>query len=129
MLHVQVSIQDLPSSSIGKTKWEFLFTWKCPVPPSVKLFAYLMLHDKILLRVVLNKRGVLVDLRCALWEACERETTLHLLFICPFATAVWRKESNIIGAKIMVPAECRDNSRGMDRFLGGSGYESQGMGS
>lgn len=82
--------------STGKMKWPFSFTWSYPAPPTVKIFAYLVLHDKILTKDVLSRRGLRVDLRCVLCTGCLWETSLHLLFRCPYAKAVWRKVTEFI---------------------------------
>lgn len=44
-------------ASLGRTQWEFQFTWKSPIPPTVKIFAYLVLKDKILTRDSLSRGG------------------------------------------------------------------------
>lgn len=95
-------------TSVGRTKClngKLCFTWKCPVPPTVKIFIYLVLNDKILTKNILNRRGMLVNLRCALCFSCQRETTLHLFFCCPYAIAIWRKVSSILQTKIMSIAD------------------------
>lgn len=40
---------------------------------SVNFFAYLVLHDKILSRDVLNIRGLMIDLRCVMCTVCHKE--------------------------------------------------------
>lgn len=88
----------------GKTEWVFNYTWKCPVPPTVKIFIYLVLNDKILSRDVLSRRGMSINLNCALCGVCRRETTLHMLFYCHYATTIWRKVSAVLRTKIMTAA-------------------------
>lgn len=43
-------------SGNGMIKWEFNFTWKCRVPPTVRIFAFLLLQDRILTKDVLERR-------------------------------------------------------------------------
>ena len=91
-------------SSMGKARWDFSFAWKCPVPPTVKIFTFLVLKNKILTKVVLSRRGMNVDLACVLCTACMRETSLHLLFRCPYAIAVWRGVASALQCQILSTA-------------------------
>lgn len=73
----------------GLIKWHFQYTWKSKVPPSAKLFAYFMLHGKILTREVLRRRGMHLGMHCALCQDCPVESIVHVLFLCPYAVTVW----------------------------------------
>lgn len=88
-------------TTMGKTRWHFSFTWKCPVPLTVKIFSFMALKNKILTKVVLSRRGMNVDQRCVLCTACMRETTLHLLFLCPYAVAVWAEVAAMLQCPIL----------------------------
>lgn len=54
--HSAQSIYQLMSGG-GKTRWHFSFTWQLKIPPSVRVFVFLHLKDKILTHEVLNRRG------------------------------------------------------------------------
>lgn len=70
---------------------------------TVKIFSYLVLKDKILTRDGLSRRGMRIgDLSCVLCTYCERETTIHLLFFCQYASQIWHKVSSTLGIKIMI---------------------------
>lgn len=86
---------------IGKTRWPFMIVWKSRVPPTIKVFITMMLRDKILTHDVMNRRGMHCNLACMMCANCPIESTLHLLFLCPYATHVWFLVSNLVGSVLM----------------------------
>ena len=62
--------------------------WKSIAPFKIKVFAWLVVHDKILSIANLNKRGWSGPIYC---EACgyDTETTSHIFLHCPVPFAIW----------------------------------------
>lgn len=59
-----------------------------------------MLHDRILTREVLRRRGIVTDLHCINCENCPVESLVHLIFLCPYAIAVWFHIASLLGKSI-----------------------------
>lgn len=80
----------------GKIRWRFSYIWSAKVPPTVKIFAYMVLNERVLTRRALNRRGIHVDLHCVCCLNCPSESILHLVFLCPFAVEVWFHIANFL---------------------------------
>lgn len=76
--------------SAGKTRWRYQLIWKCAAPPNAKLFAFLMLREKLLTHELMSRRDFNCDINCQTCTAGRPETLVHLLFTCAHAKAVWR---------------------------------------
>ena len=87
----------------GMTKWPFPKIWKCKVPPTVRIFAYLMLQGKVLTRDVLRRRGIQVERKCVLCSNCPVESGLHLFYLCPYTVEVWFHISNNLNIALIKP--------------------------
>lgn len=77
--------------------------WKSKLPPTVKVFASMLLRDKFLTHEVMERRRMHVDPHCLMCKNCPIESTAHLLFLCPYATHVWYLISAMWGYRIMQP--------------------------
>lgn len=86
---------------IGKIKWPFMEIWKSKMLPTVKVFAILLLRDKLLTHQVMNRRKMYVQPHCLMCNNCPIESIAHLLFLCPFATHVWYLVSDKLGYRVM----------------------------
>lgn len=73
-------------SEIGKIRGQYSEFWCCKIPPSVKIFAFLMLQGKILTREVLVRRGMQVPIECVLCSHGQVESCVHVLFLCSYAS-------------------------------------------
>jgi hypothetical protein len=67
-------------------QWEKI--WKIPQWPKIKMFKWLVLHNRILTWENLMKRGFIGPSRCHLCQVKE-ETTNHLLDECSYTTEIW----------------------------------------
>jgi zinc-binding in reverse transcriptase len=61
--------------------------WKLPIPLKVKVFMWLIGHNKILIKDNLLKRGWVGYNQCMLYD--ESESVAHLFFTCTFARQIW----------------------------------------
>lgn len=86
---------------IGKTEWQFDYTWRLKIPPTVQLFAFLLLKGKILTHDVLLRRGISCDLRCVTCQFCRFETAMHLMFQCEYAARMWRCLAAMVGCRLL----------------------------
>lgn len=75
--------------------------WKAKVPPSVRIFGYLLLKKKILRRDVLLRRRVQCDRQCVMCSTNSDETAVHLLFRCAYARRVWRTVDDKLGFQLL----------------------------
>lgn len=90
----------------GRIDWEFKSIWHFPIPPSTRIFLYLLLNDKLLTREVLMRRSFTVqDTSCPLCDQCGLETAQHLFFECRFACLLWNKIALLVGQTVMVRAD------------------------
>ena len=73
----------------GKTKWDFRFIWQLKIPPTVRVFAYLLLQNRLLTHEVMMHRGLQCEMQCEVCQECPYETAMHLFFQCRQARRVW----------------------------------------
>lgn len=57
-------------------------------PQSVKIFIWLVLHNRLKTRAELASRHLNIDPACE-WCGYGIENTTHVLYDCPFSRAVW----------------------------------------
>lgn len=88
----------------GLVLWRHRLLWKCKISPTVKLFAYMVLQGKLLTKDILRRRGMDILVSCAMCMNCPVESTLHLLYLCPYAVSVWFEVSQLLNKTIMHPA-------------------------
>lgn len=90
----------------GLIKWEFSFIWKLPIPPSVRIFIYLLLNEKLLTRDVMVARHFPIqDTSCPLCDSCSLETANHIFFECSYSRRLWNKLTSLVSRTIMVPGQ------------------------
>ncbi|XP_078156578.1 uncharacterized protein LOC144552471 [Carex rostrata] len=90
--------------SAGKMQWPFKEVWSSRATPTVRIFANLLLRNKILTHDVMETRRMNCVLGCVMCDNCPVESGLHLLFLCTYATHVWFIISNMLGYRIMKPS-------------------------
>lgn len=73
----------------GRTRWGFQNIWQYKVTPTVRIFGYFMLNERLLTHANMLTRSMNCDPRCIMCEECLLETTVHLMFECRFAKEVW----------------------------------------
>jgi len=71
----------------------FSWLWKSQCTPRVKIFAWLVLVDRLNTRVMLRRRNfnLQTGVNCELCSSGVEEDADHLLFACPFAARCWHK--------------------------------------
>lgn len=75
----------------------------CNVPPTVRIFVYLLIKDKILIREVMIRRSFNCQTAgCALCGSCHLESALHLFFQCPSSVDIWNRVNNVMGYDLLV---------------------------
>lgn len=77
---------------LGHSNVEHIFkwTWKTSCQGKHKIFFWLILVDRLSTRDLIRRRGMhLDDYCCVLCTHNAAETTMHLLFHCPFAKSCW----------------------------------------
>lgn len=75
------------------------------MPPNVKMFAFLLLTNKLLTHEVMMRRGFQCDEGCQTCQGGEVESLLHKLFQCPYAKRVWDCVASATGYQLMVQGE------------------------
>lgn len=85
----------------GRIASNCMIVWKLPIPPKVRVFAYLLLNERILTQEMMQRRNMGVDGGCCMCQNSASETALHLLFLCNAATEVWREISIKLGYTLM----------------------------
>lgn len=68
-------------------QWEVV--WRTPVQQRIRVFMWLLLHDRVLCNVNKMKRHISDDPRCPRCNGNE-ETLLHLLRDCPTSRSIWK---------------------------------------
>lgn len=87
--------------SAGRVNWHFNKIWKLCIPPTVRVFIFLLLKGKILTRDVMLRRHFQCKPNCVLCDNNQDEFALHLLFTCSYAQRVWHKVSAITGINML----------------------------
>lgn len=85
----------------GRIIMHNLEVWTAKVPPSVRIFGYLLLRRRILTRDALRRRGINCDRHCVMCSSNWDETAVHLLFRCSYARRVWRIVESELGCKLV----------------------------
>ena len=62
--------------------------WKCKAPLKIKVFTWLVIHDKILSRENLAKKGWMGSIGCV-FCGCAVESSRHIFLHCIVAKVVW----------------------------------------
>ena len=86
--------------------------WKCKVPLKTKVFTWLVVHDKILSRENLAKKGWLGSIGCV-FCGCAMESTRHIFLQCHVAG-----ENGISFCKILLAWTILTLVRSLPCFLG-----------
>ncbi|KAJ3687082.1 hypothetical protein LUZ61_016246 [Rhynchospora tenuis] len=93
--------------SAGKLISAFIWIWKLKVPPTLKLFLYLLSNDRLLTKDQLGKRGLQTQPGCVLCDsAIVLENTFHLFFECPFTIHLQRTLHCLHQTPAPTPASC-----------------------
>lgn len=78
-----VSDQTIPNSTQNMLKaW-----WEIPISLKIKIFMWLVMHNMILTKNNLDKRGWQGDLTCLLCH--KKETVTHLFLKCQVVKQIW----------------------------------------
>lgn len=80
------------------TLWHYNEIWQAKVPPSVKIFGYFVIKNKVLTRDVLERRHIFCNVNCSM---C-RDQKVTCLFSCQCALSVWNYMQNSIKKRILV---------------------------
>lgn len=73
----------------GRIRWGLQSIWQYRVTPTVRIFGYLMLNERLMTHANLLIRNINCEPRCVMCGVCPLETTVHLMFQCQFAKEVW----------------------------------------
>ena len=78
--------------------------WKIWAPPKCKIFAWLVLQNRVWTADRLERMGWP---NCVLCKLCsqEQEMAVHLLFKCRFTTRIWSSLKNRLGLHDLDPRE------------------------
>lgn len=85
----------------GKIAWPYIDTWRYKVPPTVRIFIYLLLRKRLLTRKLMVTRGFNCSLNCETCASHEIESVMHLFFKCPKAVHLWDRMAKILGVRLM----------------------------
>ena len=79
------------SSLINRESGEWNSLWKLHVPSKIKVFAWLLLADRVNTRNMLKRRHYNIgnNVNCAICSCNVEETVEHLFFNCPFSQTCW----------------------------------------
>lgn len=66
--------------SAGRIRWRFLNIRKLRIPPTVRLFLFLLIKGKVLTRDVMRRRNFHCGLECEMCNLNQPETAIHLFF-------------------------------------------------
>lgn len=83
----------------------FATIWKYAIPPSVKVFLFLLLNDRLLTKEVMIRRHFNCSAMCILCDADNLESAIHLFLQCPFAIEIWEGLCNYLGCHMPIGAQ------------------------
>ncbi|KAJ4818941.1 RNA-directed DNA polymerase (reverse transcriptase)-related family protein [Rhynchospora pubera] len=75
----------------GKSNFLASSIWNLKLPSSIKLFAVLLFHARLLTQEALHKRNIMVQPGCVLCSSVSLESADHLFCLCPFVIQTWQK--------------------------------------
>lgn len=87
----------------GRINFDHAYIWRLAIPPTVRIFSYLMIQDRILSGEIMTRRNMRNQNSCVMCQNCPSESTLHLLFLCPYAVQVWFEVAQQFGFRLMIP--------------------------
>lgn len=85
----------------GLTILPYQFIWQLKIPPTVRVYAYLFLHGRLLTHDVMNYQGLNCDSQRVVCQHCSLETAPHLFFHCSNARTVWTRLSIMLGVRFL----------------------------
>lgn len=71
----------------GISRNRYVLLWALPLPPKIRIFMWLVMHNRILTKNNLYKKGWRGDLTCQFCH--KKETISHLFLKCPVARQIW----------------------------------------
>lgn len=86
----------------GKIGGRFNSIWSYRIPPSIKVFLFLLINEKLLTREVMIRRQFNCPTECPLCNSGILESALHLFFQCTFAKLIWAGICNYLGCSIQL---------------------------
>jgi len=93
--------------------------WRAKAEPKCKIFAWILLHCKIVIADNLKRRGWPHDPLCKLCNSAP-ETPTHLCKDCPYTCAVWTNVVRLLGLQQYYPviqqAQFTDGGKGAKGF-------------
>ncbi|KAJ4778783.1 RNA-directed DNA polymerase (reverse transcriptase)-related family protein [Rhynchospora pubera] len=73
----------------GKAFFPCCSLWNYKVPPTIRLFLFFLVLDRLSTQEQLHRRNITVPPGCPLYASPILETALHLFFDCPFSARVY----------------------------------------
>ncbi|KAJ4749319.1 RNA-directed DNA polymerase (reverse transcriptase)-related family protein [Rhynchospora pubera] len=81
--------------SAGKIEFQATLIWSTKLPPSIRLFIFLLFQDRILTQEALVKRNIEVQPGCSLCDSTSLETATHIFCLCPYTQELWNRMSSL----------------------------------
>lgn len=75
------------------------------IPPSIKVFLFLLLNGKLLTKEVMIRRHFNCPAICILCDSDNLESAIHLFFKCTFAKEIWEGICNYLGCEMPIGAQ------------------------
>lgn len=91
--------------SRGVVGWHLRGIWQFPVPPTIRVFLFLLLRNKLLTGEVMLRRNFNSTGACALCNSGNLESAYHLFFQCPYALRIWEGIQGHLGMGIVIQAD------------------------
>jgi hypothetical protein len=86
-----VKVYNLPYKQIQPPQY-FLWLWKSRCSNKLRVFAWLLLMDRLHTRNILRRKKLKIEgnnYNCVLCDKGREETAFHLFFSCPFSKICW----------------------------------------
>ncbi|XP_078174442.1 uncharacterized protein LOC144568087 [Carex rostrata] len=106
----------------GKVRWGFREVWAASAPSKVKIFAALLLENRILTRERLQTRHINCEDHCVMCDMDTLETSHHLFFQCVNAREVWACVGDVMQEEASVQETWEAS---MDRYGSKQGNQRQ----
>ncbi|KAJ4769324.1 RNA-directed DNA polymerase (reverse transcriptase)-related family protein [Rhynchospora pubera] len=81
--------------STGKVEFQATLIWSTKLPPSIRVFIFLLFHDRVLTQEALVKRNFVLQPGCSLCDSTGLETATHIFCLCPYSQELWSKAKSI----------------------------------
>lgn len=105
---------------VGNQETHWLLLWKLCVPPKVKIFLWLFMHERLPTMSEIHRRGFQINTTCIWCKRCVEDIN-HLLWQCTLAKLCWKFLEQWFEVKVTQAQNCKDMLLNASKFKDSQG--------